>query len=433
MASSPPLLQHQQQAHGAHRFYFAYLRRHRRRIAILIIITTLLYHFFFISGPLSQINGPRPTSRKITPERDLDAQPHYIHRSEFRANPDVAYEEKLDNALLDLERRVLADVGSGGVAHEKQRKLWQILLGPTAQRGADSMLFEEKNPEWDYTVLRDVWANNFVNATFSTIPDLVTLYHEYPYDVLRADLLRYLVLWFYGGYYADTDIKPARPIDACPSLKPVLPPHADRPNISLVIGIEIDEPWASSRLMRQWHWIRTYGFVQYNLYAPQRFSPLLRRAIVRVLAHTKRHHAKSWLFGPRYDEKTILEITGPGVFTDAILDVLSETLPPTHPFIQQSLSADAEVGDLSIAGTRQAKRQRVTWAPFHHLEQPLWVDATEAAEGKSFGGLGVLPINVWGNGQRHSGAENFRSRQACVNHRFKGTWKKTWWQRWRGI
>jgi len=42
--------------------------------------------------------------------------------------------------------------------------------------------------------------------------------------------------------------------------------------------------------------------------------------------------------------------------------------------------------------------------------------------------LAVLPINVWGNGQRHSGAENYNSVHACINHRFGRSWKKGWWE-----
>ena len=52
-----------------------------------------------------------------------------------------------------------------------------------------------------------------------------------------------------------------------------------------------------------------------------------------------------------------LEITGPGVFTDAILDVLSDTLPSAHRLVQQSVDAHAEFSASSV--------QRVTWAPFH--------------------------------------------------------------------
>lgn len=200
--------------------------------------------------------------------------------------------------------------------------------------------------------------------------------------------------------------------------------------MSLVLGIEIDEPLASPQKMREWHWVRSYGFIQYTMYAPRRFSPLLREVIVRVLSHTKRYHDESsFIFGPRYNELTTLEITGPGVFTDAILDVLSDSLPTRHPLISTSLTAEEELGDsepISSAGSSN----RVTWAPFYKLEEPLCVEDSEAITHEKMGGLCVLPINAWGNGQRHSGSEDFESSQACVNHRFGGTWKP-WKQSWK--
>lgn len=322
-------------------------------------------------------------------------------------------------------------------------------------------------------------ASAFVKDVFAAIPDLVAAYHSYPHEVLRADLLRYLLLWYHGGFYSDMDVFPVLPIRACSALSPIVrPEHDTQHNISLVIGIEIDEPYASPRLMHDWHWSRSYGFIQFSMYAPRRFSPILRRAIARVVAHTKRHHQPqqqhqrqrqhqhqhqhphqtaslfSFNRGVHYDEKTILEVTGPGVFTDAVLDVLSDTLPPTHRLVNESVNAEALTGAQNLdsgaaSGSArstdgkegQADRQaRVTWAPFHRLQAPLWVDASEirqydagTADGDSrglfeMGGLGVLPINVWGNGQRHSGAESFRSVHACVNHRFGRTWKKGWWE-----
>lgn len=281
------------------------------------------------------------------------------------------------------------------------------------------------------------WATQFINNEFKDIPDVQKTFASYPSNVLRADFLRYLLLWYYGGYYADMDIYPARPIKSCPSLYPLFSPSSSQenhPNISLVLGIEIDEPYASPKLKHDWHWSRSYGFIQYTMYAPQRFSPLLRRTIVRVLAHTKQHHERTNFFlRPRYKEDTTLEITGPGVFTDAILDVLSESLPPTHPLIISSIEHDRGLGELVAGGKPQ---KRVTWAPFHRLKNPLWVDSNSSlrADGDvpgkrhDMGGLGVLPINVWGNGQRHSGAGHFGHAQACVNHRFGRTWKKGWWE-----
>jgi hypothetical protein len=182
----------------------------------------------------------------------------------------------------------------------------------------------------------------------------------------------------------------------------------------------------------QWHWSRTYGFIQYSLYAPRRFSPFLRKAIVRVIAHSIRHnHATSGVFhGPRYREEDTLEVTGPGMFTDAVLDVLSESLPHAHELVTMSLNANEDAGELEAIN----ERRRVTWAPFHRLKEAMWIDRNEGDSSSSqdgprdMGGLLVLPINVWGNGQRHSAAEMFNSNAACINHRFGRTWKKGWWE-----
>ena len=176
------------------------------------------------------------------------------------------------------------------------------------------------------------------------------------------------------------------------------------------------------------------------MYAPRRFSPILLEVIVRSLAHSKRIYDErslgnflSFLIfgGPRYSNEQVLDATGPTAFTDAVLDVLSNTLPLTHALVATSVQADIAVGELSIAslssnGMGTETQKRVTWAPIHKLKTPLWIDASEAAPGHEMGGLGILPISVWGNGQRHSGSEGFNSEHACVNHRFRGSWKKGW-------
>ncbi|OQE12207.1 hypothetical protein PENVUL_c001G05983 [Penicillium vulpinum] len=276
-------------------------------------------------------------------------------------------------------------------------------------------------------------ALEFVESELSSIPEIATVYKSYPHSILRADLLRYLLLWYYGGFYADIDVFPARTIKNCPALEPFFAPTPDgytkyaHPDVSLVVGIEVDEPYASPQYMRDWHWTRSYGLIQYTMYAPRRFSPLLRETIVRVLSHTRQYNREHKSFFPSltYDEKAILGVTGPDVFTDAILDTLSSSLPETHPFIEQSIKADVDIGDLAHNVTGKLNK-RVTWAPFHRLSDPVCIQAGEAAPNKSMGGLCVLPISVWGNGQRHSQAGGFGHHSACVNHRFGRTWKKGW-------
>jgi hypothetical protein len=131
--------------------------------------------------------------------------------------------------------------------------------------------------------------------------------------------------------------------------------------------------------MREWRWIRRYQLIQYTMYAPRRFSPLLRETIVRVLSHTRRHIGQSSSFRrPQYKEKTILEVTGPGVFTDVVLDVLSQTLPPTHKLVESSVDSDAPIGDLVFPSTGVTQR-RVTWAPFHGIRDPVCVDPWEVS------------------------------------------------------
>ena len=284
--------------------------------------------------------------------------------------------------------------------------------------------------------MTDKNAFDLITNKLANVPLLATLWTSYPFPVLRADLVRYLLLWYYGGYYSDIDAFPVQSIASCPPLSPLFEPNK-KYNVSLVVGVEIDEPYASSQTKKLWHWSRTYGFIQYSMYAPTRFSPFLRRVIVRALAHSSRHTSDTgtWLHGPQYNEEDILEVTGPGMFTDALLDVLSETLPADHNLVTASLAADEGIGELEYFSTNSKlshKHHRVTWAPFHALRDAVWVDGTES-EGfgggrEATGGLLVLPINVWGNGQRHSGAEGFESADACINHRFGRTWKKGWWE-----
>ncbi|KAL4746937.1 hypothetical protein BDW72DRAFT_206898 [Aspergillus terricola var. indicus] len=392
----------------------------RRRSSLLFLAALCL----FVWRCLPSSNKRLVVSGKWLPDYDVEERPRYLHHSSYRASPDYDFERKVSEALVKIEDNVRA----GNADLRAEDRIWQIRLGPNKERGKDSVKFEEMNAEWDYNLVTDTEANAFITNTLSTVPELKKLYDSYPYHVLRSDLLRYLLLWYYGGYYADMDVIPAKSIKSCPSLKPVFGSADTAKNVSLVVGIEIDEPHASPQLMRDWHWIRTYGLIQYNIYAPQRFSLLLREVIIWVLAHTRQHNQYSFpLIGPRYNEKTILEVTGPGVFTDAILNALNNSLPTTHPLIKISVEADEPFGDL-VSHTG-AHYRRVTWAPFHKISDPLCVDANEAAVGKSMGGLCVLPVNVWGNGQRHSGAENFGSQHACINHRFAGGWKKSWWSR----
>ncbi|CRG91293.1 hypothetical protein PISL3812_08341 [Talaromyces islandicus] len=356
-----------------------------------------------------------------------DTTPRFLYRSSFRDDPDFAYERNLSIALQGLEQTVLAELGGNDVAEDQ---IWQIAKDAD-HRGSDSISLEQINREWKYSVMTDDLAMEFVTKVLAAVPDIADAYLSYPYYVLRTDLLRYLLLWYYGGFYADMDVFPTMPIKSCPDMQPIFAKEAHKHrNVSLVVGVELDEPYASLRIMHEWKWTRRYGFMQYVMYAPRRFSPLLREIIVRAIAHTKHvneHHRNIFTGRPRYSQDVILRVTGPDVVSDAILDVLSITLPSTHDLVNKSMEKDGGIDGLTSGAAGDTER-RVTWAPFHNLRESLCIDASEATDKTSMGGLCVLPVNAWGNGQRHSGSKPFNNPYACINHRFGGSWKKGWWQ-----
>ncbi|MFZ2103704.1 MAG: glycosyltransferase, partial [Oricola sp.] len=66
------------------------------------------------------------------------------------------------------------------------------------------------NPGWDYRLWTDDDLLVFVRDEF---PDLLELYQSYPNPVQRADLARYMLLYRFGGVYADMDTDCLAPFD----------------------------------------------------------------------------------------------------------------------------------------------------------------------------------------------------------------------------
>jgi mannosyltransferase OCH1-like enzyme len=77
------------------------------------------------------------------------------------------------------------------------------------------------NPSWEYRL----WSGSEVEALFAEHrPDLLGLYRAYPYWVQRADAARYLILYHFGGVYADLDITCTRELDPLVEADLVLAP-----------------------------------------------------------------------------------------------------------------------------------------------------------------------------------------------------------------
>jgi alpha 1,6-mannosyltransferase len=333
----------------------------------------------------------------ITPKAGRSTVPSYEYSSIYRDISNKTLEWHVTSQLHDLKAQLLAQSPSTLA----EPHIWQVGLEGLEDHYAPlTQQWTINNPDWEYSLLTSASARAFVHEHFAAIPAILATYEALPTSVLKADFLRYLVLWARGGLYADIDTWNRVAVNNCAPMAAVV--AGDR-KVALLVGVEIDEPFGDEAMHHQWHWSRGFGVGQFVIWAPHRFGDIVTCAVVRTVSHFDAHVAYSH---GGVGEEDVLEVTGPGMWTDCLLDHLSERLDP------ESALRDPDAG----------LERRVTWKAFHALEQPIWVEGIEGQ------GVGILPIDVWGNGQRHSNAGNFSSATACVNHVFGRAWKKGWYE-----
>ncbi|KAL8767250.1 MAG: hypothetical protein Q9209_006176 [Squamulea sp. 1 TL-2023] len=226
------------------------------------------------------------------------------------------------------------------------------------------------NPEYRYELLTDGGAETYVKKKFLDDSRIVDIYMALGDFILRADLIRYLVLLKDGGVYNDLDVGCNIPIDQWI-------PSMFKDDTSVVVGIEADNNFGKGGS-------KIFGFVNWTLMA-RRDQPFMRYLIdhvIRNLHQAASKHNKS-LGDLRLYRQEVLDVTGPGALTQTVFQFLSEQTQTT-----------------------------VTAQNFTKMKQPRLIK-----------GILVLPINTFGAGHQvqWSGAEEDGS--ALVHHYFAGSWK----------
>ncbi|KAA8568935.1 hypothetical protein EYC84_007911 [Monilinia fructicola] len=93
------------------------------------------------------------------------------------------------------------------------------------------------SPGYQSEILTDALADEYIWKWFSHRPDILNTYFSLSVPILRADLLRYLILYAYGGVWFDLDVS----CEKVPIQKWVLEEYRDAAN--LVVGLEFDCAW----------------------------------------------------------------------------------------------------------------------------------------------------------------------------------------------
>jgi mannosyltransferase OCH1-like enzyme len=258
------------------------------------------------------------------------------------------------------------------------RKVWQTWkVDPLAFDERDlsvARTWIQKNPGHRYEVLTDGNDLYYVETHFGPAglnrPDIVYVYQSLTTKIIKADLLRYLVMYVEGGVYTDIDVEALRPIDR------FIPDRYDPKDLDMVIGVEIDEPeWYDHPILGP----KSRSFCQWTFMAKPGLPVMMRliNGIIKWLEGVA-HKQRVSISEIQLDFDEVISGTGPSAFTEAILAQMS-----------------AESG------------QTVKWDTFHNL-----------AESKVVGGILVLTVEAFAAGQGHSDSGNHDARAALVKHHY---------------
>jgi mannosyltransferase OCH1-like enzyme len=266
--------------------------------------------------------------------------------------------------------------GGGGKFPPKIWQTWKTdATGLEPKDAARVRTWTTKNPQHRYELLTDENALSYVRHHYGPSgsinrPDIVHVYETLNAKIIRADLLRYLIMYVEGGVYADIDVECLKPIDH------FIPTRYDEKDIDLVIGIETDMPeFAGHSVLGK----KSQSFCQWTFMGKPRL-PVMMRLIENIL---------EWLNGvAKAQERPISQIeldfdevllgTGPSAFTTAVLAEMS-----------------AQAG------------KTITWDRFHDMSESQLVR-----------GVLVLPSESFAAGTGHSASGNHDGKSALIKHHF---------------
>lgn len=278
----------------------------------------------------------------------------------------------------DVLRRGLSNQEPLSTGTRFPRKIWQTWK-------VDPLDFEErdlscartwisKNPGYRYEVLTDDNDVYYVETHFGprgfNRPDIVDMYKALTAKIIKADLLRYLVMYVDGGAYADIDVEALRPLSR------FVPERYTEGEVDMVIGVEIDQPnYKDHPILGQ----KSQSFCQWTFMCKPQL-PVMMRLVDHILSWlndvAQKQNVPIGELVLDFDE--VISGTGPSAFTDAILAEMS-----------------AKAG------------QPIDWSYFHDI-----------TESKLIGGVLVLTVEAFAAGQGHSDSGNHEARSALVKHHY---------------
>ncbi|KAI9649270.1 hypothetical protein NHQ30_001840 [Ciborinia camelliae] len=261
---------------------------------------------------------------------------------------------------------------------EFPRKIWQTWkvdpLGFAKRDLLSARTWTRLNPGHRYEVLTDSNDMYYVETHFGPNeldrPDIVDMYRSLKVQIIKADLLRYLIMYVEGGVYTDIDVEALKPVDSW------IPDRYAAGDVDMVVSVEIDEPdFKDHPILGQ----KSQSFCQWTFMCKPRL-PVMLALVDNILLWLHDVAAKQNvpISEIKLDFDEVISGTGPSAFTGAILKEMS-----------------TKTGN------------PVDWKAFHAMR-----------ESKLVGGFLVLTVEAFAAGQGHSDSGNHDARGALVKHHY---------------
>ncbi|PWY90986.1 hypothetical protein BO70DRAFT_358430 [Aspergillus heteromorphus CBS 117.55] len=199
----------------------------------------------------------------------------------------------------------------------------------------------DKNPSIRHELLTDLSGEAFVRSHYAnTRPDIVSVYEALPIPILKADLLRYLIILAEGGIWSDLDVTCDEPLGSW------VPAAYKSQEIDMIVGLEFDLEWRGegTQVASQFcNWVFAARPSSRNL---QAVVDAVVRKLGEIAALNRLPIADLTLDMLPID---VVDVTGPKIMTIALLDGLRTLLGrPVDDRDFHAIKTPTLVGDLLI-------------------------------------------------------------------------------------
>ncbi len=260
-------------------------------------------------------------------------------------------------------------------------RIWQTSKNPVAAIDDEERervrTWSDLNPEYRHEVLTDEMMEDYVKDQFhSSHPDIEKIYFDVKDNIVRSDLIRYLILLADGGVYNDLDVGCEKPI------KTWVPPQY-QDSAGVVLGVEVDNKFGPDG--RTFHDGQDlFQLVNWTIMSKPS-QPFMWFLVTRVMHNIRRLAAlrKQSMSKLTYTIQEVLDVSGPAALTRAFFDYASNITD-----------------------------SNVTYHNFTKMTQPRLI-----------GEVVILPIQAFGAGHQVQWAGWEPDGSELIHHYFAGSWK----------